>query len=965
MKISTRLWLAGVLTATAVAIVGGVLLAATQQVKQEIANNEKAGDILNGVTGLRYLTLEYTLRHEERAKAQWRQRDASLARTLETANVFTGPEAISALTDLRHANKTIDSLFTELIANQHATATNADAPIDGGELETRISGEIANAVQDMIADSVTLSDSTRQGVLAAQQRVNFAIIAFGIVVAIALLATWLLLSRSVIRPLAALRDGAARIGAGNLAHRLDVHTRDEMGDLAHAFDEMAAKLQGTTVSRDELEASNTLLQAEMKERKQLEFAREQLAAIVDSSDDAIMGKSLEGAIYSWNSGAERLFGYAADEVMGKPMLMMFPPDRKTEEQDILRQVSAGHSVSHLETVRLSKDGRHVDVSVTISPIRDREGKIVGVSTIARDNTEKIRAAAKLHAQLTRLDLINQITRATGERQDLQSIFQVVVRSIEDDLPVDFCCICMHERGSEWLTVAHVGVHSGQLADELALTEHSRVMIDANGLSKCLAGQLVYEPNILEIAMPFPQRLSHGGLRSVVMAPLQVESQVFGLIVAGRQQKDGFSSGECEFLRQLSEHVALAAHQAQLHGALQQAYDDLRQTQQAVMQQERLRALGQMASGIAHDINNAISPVALYTEALLEQETGMSSRARNYLETIQRAIDDVAKTVLRMKEFYRPREPHLAFAAVDVNELIPQVVDLTRARWSDIPMQRGTVIKLETELTPHAAAIYGVASEIREALINLIFNAVDAMPDGGTLTIRTATLERGLNGTATDHVAIEVSDSGIGMDEDTRIRCLEPFFTTKGERGTGLGLAMVYGVMQRHNSEVEIESALGRGTTMRLVLPIYHPTVTDTQANSTPPRISLPRHILVVDDDPLLLKSLADTLQIDGHHVTVANGGQAGIDAFDASIRHGQRFDVVITDLGMPNVDGRKVASVIKMMSESTPVIMLTGWGQRLVTNGDIPEHVDRVLSKPPKLRDLREALLGCVMEQSQ
>ena len=132
--------------------------------------------------------------------------------------------------------------------------------------------------------------------------------------------------------------------------------------------------------------------------------------------------------------------------------------------------------------------------------------------------------------------------------------------------------------------------------------------------------------------------------------------MFGVLIVARREAAGFSSGDCEFLRQLSEHVALAANQAQLYDALQQAYDDLRQTQQTVMQQERLRALGQMASGIAHDINNAISPVALYTESLLEHETGFSERARKQLEIIQRAIDDVAQTVARMREFYRQREP---------------------------------------------------------------------------------------------------------------------------------------------------------------------------------------------------------------------------------------------------------------------------------------------------------------------
>jgi signal transduction histidine kinase len=295
-------------------------------------------------------------------------------------------------------------------------------------------------------------------------------------------------------------------------------------------------------------------------------------------------------------------------------------------------------------------------------------------------------------------------------------------------------------------------------------------------------------------------------------------------------------------------VALAARHAQLHGALQRAYDDLRQSQQTVMQQERLRALGQMASGIAHDINNAISPVALYTEMLLEREPNLSERTRGCLVTIQGAIEDVADTVARMREFYRPREPQLVLARVALNRTIEHVVELTRARWSDLPQQRGIVIKLRTDLSPNLPEIMGAEGEIRDALTNLIFNAVDAMPQGGTLTLSTRiSVVRDGSHRAEDssdaerRVNIEVTDTGIGMDEETRRRCLEPFYTTKGERGTGLGLAMVYGMVQRHSAELEIESALGRGTTLCLSFPVTSETLRGSApaAHPAPPSFSSP------------------------------------------------------------------------------------------------------------------------------
>jgi signal transduction histidine kinase/ActR/RegA family two-component response regulator len=460
-----------------------------------------------------------------------------------------------------------------------------------------------------------------------------------------------------------------------------------------------------------------------------------------------------------------------------------------------------------------------------------------------------------------------------------------------------------------------------------------------------------------VDFPFPQRLSRAGLHAVVFAPLQVESQVFGVLMAARRDPESFSSGECEFLRQVSEHVALAAHQAQVYEALQRAYDDLRQTQQTIMQQERLRALGQMASGIAHDINNAISPVALYTDILLETEPNLSAQTRSYLETTQRAVEDVAHTVARMREFYRQPEPQLVPARVDLSVLAEQVLDLTRARWSDMPQERGLVIQLKSELPHGLAPVAGVESEIREALTNLVLNAVDAMPDGGTLTLRARTVTRP---SKAKYVAVEVGDSGVGMSDETRRRCLEPFFTTKGERGTGLGLAMVYGIAQRHSAEIEIESAPGQGTTVRMLFPETNLTQTGPEQTAAPETIPSRLRILVVDDDPLLIKSLRDALETDGHAVTTANGGKEGIDTFQQAMERGEQFAAVITDLGMPYVDGRKVSSAIKAASPLTPVILLTGWGQRLIEEGDAPADVDRVLNKPPKLRELRAALAELV-----
>lgn len=644
----------------------------------------------------------------------------------------------------------------------------------------------------------------------------------------------------------------------------------------------------------------------------------------------------------------RSFGLITVLVLGFSCIVAYLLARRLQQQisqPILQLAQTASAISSRRdyTLRAARAGGY-ELSVLTESFNDMVGEVGTAQT-------------RLQNQLARLNLLHRITHAIGERQDLSSIFQVVLHNLEKDLPVDFGCLCLYDAtlDARSISVAAMGEGSCKYAEALGIPEQSTVPIGANGLSRCVAGHLVYEPDVSVVTAPLPQRFAGCDLHSLVFAPLLVEKRVFGVLIVARRQREAFSSGECEFLRHLSDQVALASNQAQLHTDLQRAYDELRQSQQTILQQERLRALGQMASGIAHDINNAISPIALYTESLLEREPQLSQRARGYLVTIQRAIEDVAETVARMREFYRPRGSDLNLSRVGLNRLVEQVVELTRARWSDLALQKGTVIQASTELAPDLPDIMGAEAEIRDALTNLIFNAVDAMPEGGRLILRTGTAYSlaDMDSNSAPHVYAEVVDFGSGMDEETRRRCMEPFFTTKGERGTGLGLAMVYGMVQRHSAEVTVDSSIGHGTTVRVS---FMPAQVARAAQSAAAAVPGSLRLLLVDDDPLITKSLRDILDGDGHSVVVADGGQNGIDEFVAACGTSRAFAVVITDLGMPHVDGRKVAAAVKNASPETPVIMLTGWGRRLVADNEVPVHVDRILSKPPKMNELRAVL---------
>ena len=402
------------------------------------------------------------------------------------------------------------------------------------------------------------------------------------------------------------------------------------------------------------------------------------------------------------------------------------------------------------------------------------------------------------------------------------------------------------------------------------------------------------------------------------------------------------------------------NQVRLTGSAQQAYDELRRTQQAVVQQERLRALGQMASGIAHDINNALSPIAAYSELLLTALPDLSETSRRHLKNIQKSADDIAKIVERMREFYRRRSNGEQLVSVNINQVIEDVIELTRPRWRDLSQRQGISIHIQRELEAQPPLLLSDPGELREALINLVFNSVDALPHGGTIifvthSVNDPTVEPGAP--SRRQLVVEVRDNGIGMDEKTRQRCLEPFFSTKTQRSAGLGLAMVYGMMQRHDGTIEVESTPGRGTCIRLTFPIRERISPTAPAPAAQVKQSRSLLILCIDDEPNVRELLNDCLSSFNHRVTVAANGKHGIELFHAAVLRNQPYEAVITDLGMPEIDGHQVARTIKAESPNTPVVMMTGWGAMMKEEGENAPEVDAVVGKPPHMQELNNLLL--------
>lgn len=376
--------------------------------------------------------------------------------------------------------------------------------------------------------------------------------------------------------------------------------------------------------------------------------------------------------------------------------------------------------------------------------------------------------------------------------------------------------------------------------------------------------------------------------------------------------------------------------------LQRALAELKSTQQQVIQQERLSALGQMASGIAHDFNNALVPILGYSQLLQlsPQLLADEARSREYLGLIETAASDAANVVSRLHQFYRRREENEAHSAVDLNRVVGQAVSLTQPRWKSQAQSAGATIEVLTELAPQLPPVAGSEAALREALTNLIFNAVDALPQGGRITVRTRQVG--------ETVQLEVADTGTGMTEAVRLRCLEPFFSTKGQRGTGLGLAMVFGIAQRHRGALHLESELGKGTTFTLTLPLHVPATRAGANGSVAPRAKALR-VLVIEDEPVVRDLVVQALEMEGHTAEGAGQGEDGVRQFLAG-----KFDLVVTDMAMPGMSGDQVAKLVKQRSPQTPVILLTGFGEFLEKK-ELP-FVDVVLTKPVDLTRLREAV---------
>lgn len=365
----------------------------------------------------------------------------------------------------------------------------------------------------------------------------------------------------------------------------------------------------------------------------------------------------------------------------------------------------------------------------------------------------------------------------------------------------------------------------------------------------------------------------------------------------------------------------------------------KQWDQQVLRSEKLAALGTLAAGVAHNINNVLAAIVARTDLLLRQV--QDHELKRWLNSIQQSALDGASTVRRLQDFARTGAPD-SMVPVDLNRVITEVLQFTQARWKDEADLRGIRIEVTTDL-PEIPRITGNAPELREVLTNVVLNALDAMPNGGCLRVRTR-YEPGRDDGPWVEAIIE--DSGVGMTEEVRQKIFDPFFTTKGVRGTGLGMSTSYGIVARHGGSITVESELGRGSKFCIAFPVPAEDPRGPETLAIPARRRTGR-VLVIDDEAHLREVITNLLRLEGHVAVGVGSGIEGVEVFRA-----EPFDVVITDLGMADLTGLEVARKVRELYRDVKVVLCTGWSAAMNQADQESSGIDQVLQKPFRLDTL-------------
>ena len=610
----------------------------------------------------------------------------------------------------------------------------------------------------------------------------------------------------------------------------------------------------------------------------------------------MIGKTLDQVVTSWNPGAERLYGYTAAEMTGRHIEVLIPLDDRVREAEVVAAVARGERVDQYQTRRLRQDGTAVEVSLTLSPIADRSGAIVGVATVARDVTERQRAEAR---------------------------FRGLMEAAPDAM------VCVNGDGRIALVNAQTEQLFGYGRDELI-------------------GQPV------EILVPDQVRGLHPAHRAGYVADPRPRPMGADMQLAGRRRDGTTFPAEVSLatmgtdegllvtavVRDVTERLEIAAERERLRN---QAERDKLERQ--LHQSQRLESLGQLAGGVAHDFNNLLGVISNYAAFAAEEVArqlpgGRGPAIRDDIGQVQQAAERAAGLTHQLLAF--ARQEVIQPRVLNLNDVVQSVEQL-------LIRTLGEHVELVTDLASDLYQVLADPGQIEQVLINLAVNARDAMPRGGKLTIHTANTD--IDETAAQdglspgrYVSVKVTDTGTGIPKGVIDRVFEPFFTTKPKgEGTGLGLATVYGIITQAGGLVRIYSEPGLGTILTALLPVTEHALAPATPQPARPQRGHGQTVLVVEDEPALREVTRRILDRNGYHVVAAASGREALNLLASQLEH---IDVLLTDVIMPGIQGKELADKIRILQPAARVIFMSGYTQGLLGDQGILEPGVHLIEKP-------------------
>jgi PAS domain S-box-containing protein len=647
------------------------------------------------------------------------------------------------------------------------------------------------------------------------------------------------------------------------------------------------------------------VQRDITERRKGEIATGRLAAIVESSDDAIYGEGLDGRITSWNRGAARIFGYTAEEIVGAPKGRLIPPGLEEEEIQMLEAGGRGRSLEHFETVRLTKDGRLIDISLTVSPLKSPAGAILGIAQVARDITERKRATESLRANEATLAVAQRIGQFGSWELDLENTDELNANALR--------------WSDEMFRIA--GLEPGSVAVTNEFFFSLVPAADHAAIEKAFANA-IRERHTYSITHRLVR--ADGSVRIV-----SETAQIFLDDKTGRPLK-----------------VVGIAHDI----------TDRRRLEEQIRESQKMDALGTLAGGIAHDFNNILTAINGYTE-LAQLALKENPVVRGYLGSVLQAAKRAAHLVRQILTF--SRQEQLERRPTQLLPVVAETLNLLRAT---IP----TTTAFDLSLASDAPVVFADPTQIHQILMNLGTNAWHAMKGrSGRLGVtlerfqvdaRLAAATHGLQpGT---YARISVSDTGSGMDPATLARIFEPFFTTKptGE-GTGLGLAVVHGIVDNHDGAITVDSQPGIGTVFRVYLPAFAGEALGAPSELGEGPRGNGERILVIDDEEPLAQLGQKTLSALGYEVEFATRPALALSMVRADP---QRFALIVTDQTMPELTGLQLAERLQLIRPGLPIILMTGYAALVTPELAEAAGIRQVLIKPTSIGALGAAVHGAL-----